>query len=618
MSRSRKSAERSTTRMPALAQRGDGRRGGAVRVGDDRGVDPLEPVEVELGQLERHPVARVEACRAACRRRCARSRRRAPGCGWSPDDLGRQRAGEAGGAGNQHPRGGIAAQWLGIGLTHAARPRSRPASPRSPRAAPATSSSVRVRSRGAELEAEGQALAPLAQLLALVEVEDLGRAQQLAAAGEDRLADGSAATIGRNDDGEVLVGGRESGDVLVGLLARGGGGDQRRRVEFEGDRGLEVPGPADQRVDLAEPADRYAADRDRGGATGMQERLGCRRELQSSTPSWRASASATPFSAKKSAGSPPPRQERREQRPDRQAGEPVRLGERRRLLVPRTHPASTVRRRDGARRAGMHCRPSKRAMRSVPRATLREATSSREPSSVVRIAEWSSESGLASSTVSWRGSSAGIRSRPASPGSVKLQPTTWSKPRSRSTSSARRRRRCSRLRPPTSPRRRGQRRRQVLVDAVDPGHLLDQVDLAGDVVVAVGRDLDLEVIAVGRDPEAEPLQVGGLVGLGDRHPQQALDPGRPQVYPPRLGDLGGDVDRPRHQLRPAELDQQPRGDPLRPHAQLRVQLLLEPRGGLRAQPEQTRGAEDVGAVPVGDLEQDPGGLAETSETAGRP
>ena len=32
-----------------------------MRVGDDRGVDAVELVEVELGQLERHPVARVEA-----------------------------------------------------------------------------------------------------------------------------------------------------------------------------------------------------------------------------------------------------------------------------------------------------------------------------------------------------------------------------------------------------------------------------------------------------------------------------------------------------------------------------------------------------------------------------
>ena len=43
-----------------LAQRADQRRGGAVGVGDDRGVDVGVAVEVELLELERHPVVRVE------------------------------------------------------------------------------------------------------------------------------------------------------------------------------------------------------------------------------------------------------------------------------------------------------------------------------------------------------------------------------------------------------------------------------------------------------------------------------------------------------------------------------------------------------------------------------
>jgi hypothetical protein len=133
---------------------------------------------------------------------------------------------------------------------------------------------------------------------------------------------------------------------------------------------------------------------------------------------------------------------------------------------------------------------------------------------------------------------------------------------------------------------RRQRRRQVLLEAVDSADLLDQVNLAGDVIVAHGRDLDLEVLAIDLDAEAEPRQVGGLVGLLDPHPQQSLDPCRAQLYPRRRRDLGGDVDRPRHQLRATELDQQPRGDPLRPQAEIRVQLLLEARGGLRAQAQQ--------------------------------
>ena len=50
-SRSRKSALRSTTRTPRSRSCGDDRRGGAVRVGDDRRVDVAVAVEVEL--LER-------------------------------------------------------------------------------------------------------------------------------------------------------------------------------------------------------------------------------------------------------------------------------------------------------------------------------------------------------------------------------------------------------------------------------------------------------------------------------------------------------------------------------------------------------------------------------------
>ena len=59
--------------------------------------------------------------------------------------------------------------------------------------------------------------------------------------------------------------------------------------------------------------------------------------------------------------------------------------------------------------------------------------------------------------------------------------------------------------------------------------LLDQVGLARDVVVAVGRaPSPARSVAVGLDSEAEPLQVGDLVGLLDPHPEQALDPGAAQ------------------------------------------------------------------------------------------
>ena len=61
----------------------------------------------------------------------------------------------------------------------------------------------------------------------------------------------------------------------------------------------------------------------------------------------------------------------------------------------------------------------------------------------------------------------------------------------------------------------GERRGQVLVEPVDAGDLLDQVDLADDVEVAVGghRRLDLRVAA---DVEPEPLQV--LLGIARAGP----------------------------------------------------------------------------------------------------
>ncbi len=115
------------------AQGGDRRGRGAVRVGDDRRVDPLDPVEVELGQLQRHPVARVEPVEPLAGV-AARGDRDQLQPRVAPDDLRRQRAGEPGGAGNQDPRGGVAFERLGRVVSHAATPRSSPAQPRSPSA----------------------------------------------------------------------------------------------------------------------------------------------------------------------------------------------------------------------------------------------------------------------------------------------------------------------------------------------------------------------------------------------------------------------------------------------------------------------------------------------------
>ena len=111
------------------------------------------------------------------------------------------------------------------------------------------------------------------------------------------------------------------------------------RSSFEADRRVQVPLAADQRVQLADPAGLALADEHLRRPAGMQEAARLAGSKASATPSRAASPSSTPLSAKKSAGSPPPRHEPRRQRPDRQAAEPVRLGERRRPLAGETPPA---------------------------------------------------------------------------------------------------------------------------------------------------------------------------------------------------------------------------------------------------------------------------------------
>ena len=69
--------------------------------------------------------------------------------------------------------------------------------------------------------------------------------------------------------------------------------------------------------------------------------------------------------------------------------------------------------------------------------------------------------------------------------------------------------------------------------------------------------------------------------------------------------LGRDVDRARHQCGARKLADQPRRDALAAHRQLRVELLLEPRGRLRAQSEGVRRRQDVRPVPGCRLEQHP-------------
>ncbi len=90
----------------------------------------------------------------------------------------------------------------------------------------------------------------------------------------------------------------------------------------------------------------------------------------------------------------------------------------------------------------------------------------------------------------------------------------------------------------------GQGPRQ-LVEAVEAPDLLDQVDLARDVEVALGRDLGAEVVAFAHDSEAEPRQVLLRLGGVDRDAEDRLGPLGAERDHVRRGRLGRLVDRAR-------------------------------------------------------------------------
>ena len=98
--------------------------------------------------------------------------------------------------------------------------------------------------------------------------------------------------------------------------------------------------------------------------------------------------------------------------------------------------------------------------------------------------------------------------------------------------------------------------REVLVVAVDPPHLLHQVGLATDVVVAMAGNLGRQVVALALDPEPKPLQVGGAELRLDPHPEQRIRTVRAQPHPAHGGHLRGGVDRPGHEPRSAQLHDQ--------------------------------------------------------------
>jgi hypothetical protein len=154
---------------------------------------------------------------------------------------------------------------------------------------------------------------------------------------------------------------------------------------------------------------------------------------------------------------------------------------------------------------------------------------------------------------------------------------------------------------------RGEGRRQPL-EAVDPSHLLDQVDLARDILAPQRRHGDVQAVLGGLRLKIERVQDLRLAFARDGHAEDRLHASLAQADHLGRRALGGDVDRPRHERRAAQLEHQARSDGLRVQALLGRQALLEAARGLAAQPEHRRAAVDVRSVPGGDLEQHAGRL----------
>ncbi len=251
--------------------------------------------------------------------------------------------------------------------------------------------------------------------------------------------------------------------------------------------------------------------------------------------------------------------------------------------------------------------PDSKIARSGPlRATLCRAASSSEPSSVGRMIDCPSDSGFSSSITRRSGCSA-----------PSLQPVEQRRigeaPADDLVQAAADHRVLGGAAHALGVREhaggaaaRRQRRRQAL-EAVDARDLLDQVDLARDVVAAQRRHPHLEAAAARFGFEVERVEDLGLARGRDGDPEDRLHARLAQPDFRARGDPAGpleaDVDRAGNDARAAQLDHQLRRERLRVHALLRLQPLLEAPRGLAAQAERPRAAVDVGAVPGRDLHQ---------------
>ncbi len=146
-------------------------------------------------------------------------------------------------------------------------------------------------------------------------------------------------------------------------------------------------------------------------------------------------------------------------------------------------------------------------------------------------------------------------------------------------------------------------RRGQLVERDEPRDLLDHVSLARDVRTPPVRNRHVEAVVGVRDAEPQRFERAARVGAVDVHPQQPVELGVVQPDHGRRGAGAADVDRARLRGRSDNVGEELRGERLRVHRLLRLELLLEAPAGLRAQVQPRHRAVDVRAVPGRSLEQ---------------
>src|SRR5687768_10373325 len=125
----------------------------------------------------------------------------------------------------------------------------------------------------AELEPQREALVPLGDLLAAIEVEDLGVSEKVAARLGDRRPDALGWHVLPHHDREVLEQSGVSEKVLVDLVAGRSSREERRDVELERNGCRQVPPGRNCRVQLAQPAGLCTPEGNGRSARRMEERL---------------------------------------------------------------------------------------------------------------------------------------------------------------------------------------------------------------------------------------------------------------------------------------------------------------------------------------------------------